>query len=79
MGPVRQRFQVHCCYCGQNGSLSLWSGTRHSCRFVSVGFAGLAVNSIHPEHSLMRCNSCGSSVVELQPVLETTESRRIDA
>ena len=65
MGYVWERFHVHCRYCGRNGGLSLWSGPQQSWGFVTAGFAGLAVNRIHPENSLMRCNACGSSVVAL--------------
>jgi ribosomal protein L37E len=65
MGYVWERFHVRCRYCGQDGSLSLWSGPQQSWGFVSAGFAGLAVNRLHPANSLMRCNACGSSVVAL--------------
>jgi hypothetical protein len=65
MGYVWERFEVHCRYCGRHGSLSLWSGPQHEWGFQAEGFAGLAINRLHPENSLMRCHACGSSVVAL--------------
>ena len=81
MGYVWETFQVHCAYCGQNGRLSLWSGPQQTWGFTAMGFAGLAVNRIHPEKSLMRCNSCGSSVAALSMAMEQAqlEERRARA
>jgi hypothetical protein len=59
-------YALSCRTCGQVGSLHLTSSGPSSWSFATVGFIGLAVNRHNPPNSVIRCNSCGSPVVDVK-------------
>ncbi len=69
--PTHTLFRLVCRTCGQSGALHITNSNR-SWSFVTVGFVGLAVNRHNPPNSVMRCNGCGSSVVQVEPAEAAT-------
>ncbi len=65
--PTHTLFRLACRTCGQNGALHITTNRAGGWSFVTVGFVGLAVNRHNPPNSVLRCNSCSSSVVQVYP------------
>ena len=60
-------YDLRCRNCGQTGGLWITEYVNGGWAFAPVGFVGLAVNRFNPHNSVIRCNACGSSVVEVTP------------
>lgn len=65
--PSHTLFRLVCRTCGQSGALHITTSGPRNWSFVTVGFVGLAVNRHNPPNSVLRCNSCSSSVVQVYP------------
>jgi hypothetical protein len=65
--PTRthQVYGLRCRICGQAGHLSLNQNGQRDWSFTTVGFIGLAVNRHNPPNSVLRCNACGSPLIEV--------------
>jgi hypothetical protein len=60
-----------CRTCHQAGHLWINQNGQRDWSFTTVGFIGLAVNRHNPPNSVLRCNRCGSSLVEIAARPET--------
>jgi hypothetical protein len=58
-------YPLRCRNCGQSGFISIAQNGQRDWHFTAVGFFGLAVNRHNPSNSVLRCNSCGSSLVQV--------------
>lgn len=65
---THQSYRLHCRQCGQHGELVLMTRGQRDWSFMTVGFIGLAVNRHNPPNSVLRCNSCGSSIIDAAQV-----------
>jgi transcription elongation factor Elf1 len=66
MPKTCNNYALACRNCGQTGQLSITSNSQYGWSFIAIGFDGLAVNRFNPPNSVIRCNTCGSSIVRVE-------------
>jgi hypothetical protein len=65
MSETTNEYGLRCRKCGQTGLLSITLSRTAGWSFATAGFIGLAVSRTALASSVIRCNSCRSTDVEV--------------